>query len=350
MGREILITGEEILYRDVTIGEEKPDWKKGPSTNLTELQNLSAATRMQISGNQYASLQALQEFFAGAFAPINHTHAYTDLTNLPDLTQKADLENGKIKMSQIPDSLLGNVHFCGIWDAQNNYVYSDNQDYDGIQLGADYATYKGGYFIVTNAPTPIVFQGESFVTGDWLISAGAWRKVDNTDAVSSVAGKTGNIVLSLADIQETELYLRFTVAMKTQYDAAYAHSQSSHAPANAQANVIEKIKWNGVELTIGADKSVNIVDEEVREMLITYSSTNGVLSPTPYPGSPTSKTFTGYVLGPGVNDFSITIGANTYTKANITNVVLAANTVMTINSLTLSAGYTVGTVSLLFKS
>lgn len=46
-------------------------------------------------------------------------------------------------------------------------------------------------------------------------------------------------------------------AKVTNWDAAYAHSQESHAPANAQANIIEKIKLNGTEVTV-SNKEVDI--------------------------------------------------------------------------------------------
>ena len=48
-----------------------------------------------------------------------------------------------------------------------------------------------------------------------------------------------------------------TNELKSNYDAAYTHSQSAHAPANAQANVIETIKVNNTALT-PTDKAVNI--------------------------------------------------------------------------------------------
>ena len=48
-----------------------------------------------------------------------------------------------------------------------------------------------------------------------------------------------------------------TNALKSNYDAAYTHSQSAHAPSNAQANIIEDVKVNNVSLKI-TDKSVNI--------------------------------------------------------------------------------------------
>lgn len=48
-----------------------------------------------------------------------------------------------------------------------------------------------------------------------------------------------------------------TNELKGQYDAAYEHSQIAHAPADAQANVIESVKVNGTALTI-TDKAVDI--------------------------------------------------------------------------------------------
>lgn len=49
-----------------------------------------------------------------------------------------------------------------------------------------------------------------------------------------------------------------TDELKGQYDAAYAHSQEAHAPANAQVNVIETVKVNGTAVTV-TDKAVDIV-------------------------------------------------------------------------------------------
>lgn len=46
-------------------------------------------------------------------------------------------------------------------------------------------------------------------------------------------------------------------ALKANYDAAYEHSQVAHAPANAQANVIESVKVNGIALTVDG-KAVDI--------------------------------------------------------------------------------------------
>lgn len=50
-------------------------------------------------------------------------------------------------------------------------------------------------------------------------------------------------------------------SVTSELDAAYTHSQSAHAPSNAQENVIESIKVNGTEQTV-TDKAVDITVPE----------------------------------------------------------------------------------------
>ena len=59
---------------------------------------------------------------------------------------------------------------------------------------------SGNYYIISVAGTE-TGSGLSFVAGDWMISNGAaWQKITNSSAVSSVAGKTGAVTLTGADI------------------------------------------------------------------------------------------------------------------------------------------------------
>ena len=63
-----------------------------------------------------------------------------------------------------------------------------------------------------------------------------------------------------------------TDELKGHYDAAYTHSQTDHAPADAQANVIESVKVNGEALEV-TDKAVNIIIPESTK--VEASETNG---------------------------------------------------------------------------
>lgn len=57
-----------------------------------------------------------------------------------------------------------------------------------------------------------------------------------------------------------------TDVLKANYDAAYTHSQVAHAPADAQANIIESVKVNGTALKV-ADKAVDVtVPTKVSEL------------------------------------------------------------------------------------
>ena len=77
----------------------------------------------------------------------------------------------------------GQVNYKGTWDASAN---------SPALTSPPAATTKGDYYVVSVAGTQFSI---TFAVGDWIISNGtAWEKVDLTDAVSSVFGRTGAVV------------------------------------------------------------------------------------------------------------------------------------------------------------
>jgi hypothetical protein len=95
--------------------------------------------------------------------------------------------NGKVPLSQLSDSIVGQVEYRGTWDAAGN-----------LPVLPETPTEKGIYYVTSANGT---FAGITFTVGDWIISNGtAWEKVDNTDAVASVAGRTGTVVLNKSDV------------------------------------------------------------------------------------------------------------------------------------------------------
>lgn len=95
--------------------------------------------------------------------------------------------NGKVPLLNINDALLGNVNYQGLW--------SQNTNTPNLTV----VEAKGHYYICSGLTQATVF-GLVFNTGDWIISDGvAWGKVDNTDAVSTVFGRTGNILAVSGD-------------------------------------------------------------------------------------------------------------------------------------------------------
>ena len=87
--------------------------------------------------------------------------------------------NGKVVLTQIPDSVLGQLEYMGV----HNFTTMPT------------ATQKGQYWIAS-------VSGNGYIVGDWAVWNGtAFDKVDNTDAVATVAGRTGNVVLTKSDVE-----------------------------------------------------------------------------------------------------------------------------------------------------
>jgi hypothetical protein len=96
---------------------------------------------------------------------------------------------GKVPLSQIPDSIIGQVQYMGTWNAFTNTP----------TLNPLIPEEKGHYYVVSAAG---VFGGVDYQIGDWIISNGViWEKVDNTDAVTSVFGRIGAILALEGDYQ-----------------------------------------------------------------------------------------------------------------------------------------------------
>lgn len=118
--------------------------------------------------------------------------------------------NAKIKTSQLPDYLLGQLLYGGTVTTGVVATLTDNAK---KRLGTTNATitltndtsaitgYKANEGIFYIAQANFTFAGISYLIGDWVISNGAgWTKVDNTDSVTSVNGKIGTVVLSAGDV------------------------------------------------------------------------------------------------------------------------------------------------------
>ena len=120
--------------------------------------------------------------------------------------------NGKIPLTQLSDSIIGQVEYMGLWAASTNTPTLPTTPDE-----------KGHYYVVSASGTQF---GHSFVVGDWVISNGAsWDKVDNTDAVSSVNGRTGNVT-GLAESNDT----RFTNSREwTASEVSQAEAQAGTA-------------------------------------------------------------------------------------------------------------------------
>ena len=103
----------------------------------------------------------------------------------------AKLTGGKISLSVIPDSVLGQLEYIGTWNATTGKAVSDTRPLEGEVIRA---YRKGDYYIVKTEGTKLpdettITELDGLQIGDWIVYNGTtWDKIDNTDYIKSVAG------------------------------------------------------------------------------------------------------------------------------------------------------------------
>jgi len=121
--------------------------------------------------------------------------------------------NSKVPTSQLPDVVLGAMLYGGTFAPGTKVatLTANGKTRLGttaatITLTNDSAATTGfaanqGIFYLASAAGSFAGVTAPFEVGDWLVSTGAsWQKIDNTDAVVSVNGKTGAVSLTAADV------------------------------------------------------------------------------------------------------------------------------------------------------
>jgi hypothetical protein len=97
---------------------------------------------------------------------------------------------GTVPTSQLPAAVLGAVKYQGTWNASTNTPTLTSS------VGS-----QGHYYVVNVAGSTDLNGITDWKIGDWAIYNGSiWEKIDNTDAVTSVNGYTGTVVLNSADV------------------------------------------------------------------------------------------------------------------------------------------------------
>lgn len=101
--------------------------------------------------------------------------------------------DGKIPESQLPASVTSGMEYKGTFDATLGSTIS------GLETGWYYICSTAG----TKNPDGTTGPSDGYEIGDWAVyngSSDGWAKIDNSDQVSSVCGKTGVVTLAYTDI------------------------------------------------------------------------------------------------------------------------------------------------------
>lgn len=126
-------------------------------------------------------------------------------------------DNGKIYLEDLPDVILGQLVYGGtvtytegkiVATLSTNAKTKLNIMSDTINLEnlATSTTNYGwqqceGLYFIAKPNNSFAFANSVYYVGDWLVAtASNWSKIQNTDAVVSVNGQTGNVVLTQNDV------------------------------------------------------------------------------------------------------------------------------------------------------
>ena len=147
-----------------------------------------ASARIDFDGSLVITLDDGREINVGEVVPFDVAERIKVITNGGGTSQSV-LDTLTSLQSQIT-AMAGFVNYEGTWNASTNTP----------TLVSSVGT-KGDYYVVSVTGSTNLNGITTWTQGDWAIFNGtAWEKVDNTDLVTSVAGRTGAVTLTTADI------------------------------------------------------------------------------------------------------------------------------------------------------
>jgi hypothetical protein len=194
----------------------------GPATYIGKTLNIP---QYQAQGNYITQLSGE----ATAMGPGNATVTLSNLAVISKVLTGLNITGGTVvdtdsiltafgKVQNQINGLAGGVTYEGTWNANTNVPFL--QSSVGVQ---------GHYYVVNVAGNTNLNGITDWQLGDWAIFNGSvWEKVDNTDAVVSVNGYTGAVVLTFSDVgappatRNLTMYVR-TRAMLTHHGLLHLH-------------------------------------------------------------------------------------------------------------------------------
>lgn len=161
----------------------------GIGTSLQFLRTNAAATALEYFTPSTSDIPEGTNLYFTLSRVLNTVLTGLSITGSSIVSTDTVLEALGKAQNQI-NSLVGGVNYQGTWNATTN----------SPALASGVGT-KGYYYVVSVAGATNLDGITDWKLGDWAIFNGAtWQKVDNTDAVISVNGYTGTVVLTKSDL------------------------------------------------------------------------------------------------------------------------------------------------------
>jgi hypothetical protein len=176
-----------------------------PSTDVTGLVTMSTqnSNNISVTGGSMSGV-TISDYVATATKGVANGVASLD-------------GSGTVPVSQLPAAVVGALSYQGTWNASTNTP----------TLTSSVGT-KGYYYVVSVAGSTNLNGITDWQVGDWAVYNGSiWQKIDNTDAVTSVNGYTGTVVLTTTDVAEGTNQYFTTARARTSVSAGTGISYDS---------------------------------------------------------------------------------------------------------------------------
>lgn len=167
----------------------KNTWQNGDAWNASDANDVANAVNAAYV--KPGSGVPKSDLSSGVQASLDKADSAVQASSVGQASGVAGLDsNGRVPAAQLPNSIM---EYQGVWNASTN-----------TPTLADGTGNAGDVYRVSVSGSRNLGSGSiSFVVGDYVIyspASSSWEKADTTDAVSTVAGRTGDVVLTVADI------------------------------------------------------------------------------------------------------------------------------------------------------
>lgn len=166
---------------------------------------------------------------------------------------------GQVPLSQLPP--LGDLNYQGTWNASTN----------SPTLTSSVGT-KGYYYVVNVAGTTNLNGITDWQVGDWAVYNGsAWQKIDNTDAVTSVNGYTGTVVLTYSDVGAANAPTNTNITSMTGVTGGISSPDFIQLDTTAAASIaLGKLRWNADTATAAFGIIDGTTEVNIGEQMYAY--------------------------------------------------------------------------------
>lgn len=168
------------------------------SSDITDWETAMTEAFNTIGNARYVRYDAAQ-----SLTDAQKNQARLNINAAPAANYPVMDENNKIKLENLPDTVVGGLQYKGTYDASvAGSIKPEMGDYYIVSVAGNYDPAGQEHVVVNNELT-------YFLVGDWAIYNGeseGWAKIDNTDAVKTVNGQIGAVQTYKGVYSEEENY------------------------------------------------------------------------------------------------------------------------------------------------